>query len=167
MVNPNVYIFDPINFAKQLTPPEWRQPKFTAILNAFITPFKLLYDAFALYREDAIYRITHTSSLIHIEKVLNDEHDNDLRRIYLTHVDFEDYTWLYPAGEADLHLSNDEPVYLLEGEATRINPDGTVWIPVALEPVDDIDKKNFEAKIRSLVDYYADYGITYNINYYE
>ena len=138
------------------------------LINALINPLKQLYAEFISFRESAIYRIDHTGSVEHIEKVLDDKFDNELRRIYLEQVTFSNYLWIFrPEDNEPLYLFNDDPEYLLEGSASLVAPDGTVWVPIAMKPVDESERILLEARIRACVDYYADFGINYQILYYE
>lgn len=168
----NIFQIDWSKFVRENVPIALRQQLFLHLLNAMTGRIKELHNTFLDFRTDWLYKIRHTSQVIHIEKVLNDAFDDVERRIYVQNVQFQSYKYLYPDGEDPHFLQEDgavpdAPMYLLEDGAGTISPDATIYVPMPLRPSAPIEIENFENAIRGLVDYYKTWGVNYQILYYE
>lgn len=167
----NIFQIDWLKFVRENVPIALRQPLFLHWLNSVVGEIKQLHLTFLAHREDWLYKIRHTSQVIHIEKVLNDRFDDLERRIYINNVTFESYLYLWPDEENPYYLQEDgadpdSPLYLLEADAGVISPDATIYVPISLKPTGELALTNFENEMRCLVDYYKTYGVNYQILYY-
>lgn len=75
-----------IDFKKLLfwiTPDELKKPRVGVFLQAMGYPFKLLYNAFMLFRKQMLYRLKITPQVCYLEMLLNDRFDFTSRRIYI------------------------------------------------------------------------------------
>ncbi len=64
-------------------PPDLRQSKSIAYLLALTSPIKTLYDQWLQKRDFDWYRLNHNGQRCKLRKVLNDNLDPSLRRIYI------------------------------------------------------------------------------------
>lgn len=158
---------------QNVTPAFLRKSWLSAFLLAFADEMEWLYAIFTDMRDKWLYQVRHTAQVGHIEKVLNDAFDDNLRRIYINNVTFSEYIYLWPEADENPHYLQEEgavpdnPLYLLEGDAGIISPDATVFVPIALKPADPLVEEAFINQIKALVDFYKFYHINYQILYYE
>lgn len=168
----NIFQIDWGKFTRENVPIALRRPIFIRLLASIIGQIRNLHYTFLDHRTDWLYKIRHTSQVIHIEKVLNDKFDRVQRRIYIQNVTFASYLYLWPDGEKPHYLQEDgadpdRPLYLLEEDAGVISPDATIYVPAALRPSLQSDFETFENSLRGLVEYYKTYAVNYQIIYYE
>lgn len=173
MTPQQIYEFDLNLFVRQLLPGLLRREKWLALFDAFLSPVVDLLDAFNEFRFQANYKVAHTAQVVHMEKVLNDAFDDTLRRIYIDNVTFSEYIYLWPqADEEPHHLQEidadpDNPIFLLQGDEGVLSPDATVWVPIAMQPLNAVAEDAFLTEMRGLIDYYKFFNINYQILYYE
>ncbi|PKP26185.1 MAG: hypothetical protein CVU03_04960 [Bacteroidetes bacterium HGW-Bacteroidetes-2] len=168
----NVYQINWLIFVRQYIPIALRTVLYLAWLDSIFVALEHLHTRFLEAREKGLYQQRHTAMVTHIEKLCNDAFDNDMRRIYVTLVSFDEYLYLFPPDEEDHHLQEidadpDEPIYLIEEDAGQLNADAIIWVPIALQPATEEEQQTFEENMRALVDYYKTYGPNYQILYYE
>lgn len=167
-----VYNIDWEKFVRENLPIAIRKSVLIHFVIAAINEVKALHTTFLAHGNDWLYKIRHTSQVVHIEKVLNDYFDDVERRIYINNVQFAAFKYLYPDGE-DPHFLQEEgadpdrPMYLLDEFAGQLSPDATVYIPIGMKPLVPIELENFENEVRGKVDYYKTWGVNYQIVYYE
>ena len=90
-----------------LTPTFLRKPKLVAWLRMLATPFhKLLYD-FQRASQDNLYNLAHNSQVCYLRKALNDEFDDEQRRIRIEDGKQKQRLYIYPR-------SANKPLYLGE-----------------------------------------------------
>ena len=88
-----------------LTPTFLRKPKLIAWLRMLATPFhKLLYD-FQRTSQDNLYNLAHNSQVCYLRKALNDEFDDEQRRIRIEDGKQKQRLYIYPR-------SANKPLYL-------------------------------------------------------
>ena len=88
-----------------LTPTFLRKPKLVAWLRMLATPFhKLLYD-FQRASQDNLYNLAHNSQVCYLRKALNDEFDDEQRRIRIEDGKQKQRLYIYPR-------SANKPLYL-------------------------------------------------------
>jgi hypothetical protein len=168
MIGSNVYILDFERLIKLALPTFLRQVKRLAYLNAVLTPIKNHYNAFVLYKDDAIYRVSHNGSIVLLQKVLNDKFDAVERRIYIKNVERIDGLRLYPEAS-----SREVGVYSPAKKALRPafnNSDGSdfiIHIPIEYQYANEVLLNKFLIKLRAQVDYYKLYAKKYKIEWIE
>ena len=82
-------------FIKTLTPIFWRKSIHLDWLMVLISQVKSLHITFLQYRQDAIYKVTHTGQTISLTKVLNDKFDSTNRQIYIQDTSDISFVFLY------------------------------------------------------------------------
>ena len=88
-----------------LTPTFLRKPKLVAWLRTLATPLhKLLYD-FQRTSQDNLYNLAHNSQVCYLRKALNDEFDDEQRRIRIEDGKQKQRLYIYPR-------SANKPLYL-------------------------------------------------------
>ena len=88
-----------------LIPTFLRKPKLVAWLRTLATPlYKLLYD-FHLARQADLYNLAHNSQVCYLRKALNDEFDDEQRRIRIEDGKQKQRLYIYPR-------SANKPLYL-------------------------------------------------------
>lgn len=91
-----------IDYAKLvflLTPSFLRKPRTLAFLVAFSSPIARLHYLWKQQREAHWYQLNHTGQVFSLTKVLNDQCDNELRRITLSEGDSFARTYAYTTAE--------------------------------------------------------------------
>nr|DAO69945.1 MAG TPA: hypothetical protein [Caudoviricetes sp.] len=90
-----------------LTPTFLRKPKLVAWLRTLSTPlYKLLYD-FQRASQDNLYNLAHNSQVCYLRKALNDEFDDEQRRIRIEDGKQKQRLYIYPR-------SANKPLYLVK-----------------------------------------------------
>lgn len=88
-----------------LTPTFLRKPKLVAWLRMLATPLhKVLYN-FQRARQDDLYNLAHNSQVCYLRKALNDEFDDEKRRIRIEDGKQKQRLYIYPR-------SANKPLYL-------------------------------------------------------
>ncbi|MAB37746.1 MAG: hypothetical protein CL528_11270 [Aequorivita sp.] len=168
MINKKIYILDYEGFKEQLLPIILRKPKWLALLQALIIPFKALYEYFFGFKEDSIYRAQHYGSVGLLEKALNDAFDDVERRIFINNAALNDTQHYYDEGAGDPLYFYDEgegdPQWFFDPIVFNVyESDFTVFIPMALRPDDEDAEERLLTRVRALIDYYKIYGPKYTI----
>ena len=148
-----------LNIDKQLvllTPTFQRKPKLVERLRTLATPLhKLLYD-FQRASQDNLYNLAHNSQVCYLRKALNDEFDDEQRRIRIEDGKQKQRLYIYPR-------SANKPLYLgklfLYQRGDYI--DGGVDFIVVLPKDLTYDKYKLEA----LVNFYKLAGKRWEINH--
>lgn len=138
-----------------LLPTFLRQPALIAFLQALLVPIDSLYYNWVLFRSDNLYKIQHNGQICYLQKVLNDQLDCSLRRIYIGDGNRYKRQYLYTYGE-------NKPYYLgkmflyqnLDYADTGV--DFIVFVPKTL-----LETAPYELKY--LVDFYKIGGKRYKI----
>lgn len=73
----------------------FRKPKVLHLANSCVWPLLSMYSTFKQKESSNIYQINHSSSIAHLEGVLNDRFDSALRRIYITNSLYVQAFYLY------------------------------------------------------------------------
>jgi hypothetical protein len=149
-----IYNIDFRELANLLTPPFLRKLKFIDFLEALLKPLEEVNFDFKIFRNKAIYKVTHNGQTVYLQAVLNDSYDNGLRRIYIDDVPIYDPLYIYPE-------ANEKPVYIgkpyLYTAAEALNFSGfdfLVFVPVEYKPFEEKELEIFLTQIRSLINYY-------------
>ena len=139
-------------------------------LRVITSPVVRTYDQLLLFRELYLYRLSHNSQIVYLQKVLNDQFDTINRGIIVKNSFILEPVWHYDAQDQKpvyyYDTADDHPVYFRSQEDfVRLNSDFEVVIPVALKPATQPEIDAFELQIRLLVDYYKLYSKKYIIKY--
>ena len=78
-----IYNFDTNTILRQLTPKFPTTDKHYSWLYALFTPFTTLKTSFNTYITDKNYELDFNGQVISLERLLNDQYDNTLRRIFI------------------------------------------------------------------------------------
>ena len=77
-------VFDVIRMTTQLIGARLSKSTTMSFINSIMHPLKLMFDSFYLFYELKRYDLSINSSVIYLERVLNDRFDNDNREIYIS-----------------------------------------------------------------------------------
>jgi hypothetical protein len=153
----NIFSIDFSKVILWLLPHFLRRPRLFSYLSALSQPVCKLYDEFHLFRDDNLYRLSHTGQVFSLENVLNDKFDAAERRIYITDGTTRRRTYLFTRIEV-------QPEYIGKinlhnrGDYADTGVDFIVWIPLSVY-VSNEDTS--EAK--ALVNFYKLAGKRYKI----
>ena len=114
MVNVKRYIIDYVKLVRDRVPsPLLDFADVLAYLQILSGPFVFVYNQLNAFRTLLIYKITITPQVCYLEKLLNDQFDNNLRRIYIEDGNIYEGTFIFQEAE-------ETPVFLYqEGEAGK------------------------------------------------
>lgn len=130
MLYDNAFKIDLNKIAIQLLPTRRRTPIMIAFVKVLIYPFKKQFEAFRLQREKNIYKMSHSSAVGHVQKVLNDHYDKVSRRITIAPGNRISPLYLYTDAEAkQTYLP--QTVYT-QKEIKERNTDFEVLVPAAI-----------------------------------
>lgn len=77
------YFFNYFDYVKQALLPDKKKPRILAFLESLLAPVQALNDDFETYIPIARRKATFTGQVVYLERLLNDEFDPTLRRIYI------------------------------------------------------------------------------------
>ncbi|WP_123937823.1 hypothetical protein [Flavobacterium psychrophilum] len=132
-----------------------RQPKNIAYVLALLEPVEWLYYQWLQKRDFDWYRLKHTGQVCKLRKVLNDNLDKSLRRIYIAQGTAFPRKYIYTKAE-------NKPKYLgtyfikSQDEYENTGVDFIVFVPTELKPA-SIDQ------LKYLLNYYKLAGKRYKI----
>ena len=72
-----------ISLCQYLIPSFLRKTKLISFLKVMLSSLQNMNDEFVLFVESKVYEMSITSQVIYLEKLLNDNFDYELRRIYI------------------------------------------------------------------------------------
>lgn len=152
--------FYKVNFKKlavMLLPTFLRQRKMIAWLKVLVTPLQELYEDFLQKRRYDLYRLNHTGQVFSLRKVLNDEFDNELRRIKIVDAPEMEPQYIYTEAEQQpVYL--EDPLYLYQDENyAYTGVDFIVLIPFEVWNIQKTEVQIGEYrfyKIEALVDFF-------------
>ncbi|MCG8310740.1 MAG: hypothetical protein MI975_25345 [Cytophagales bacterium] len=158
------YFVDVEKLIRRLMPPILRRPKQTSWLKALLAPLKSLNDQLLSFVTNSRYLANVSGQTLSLESYLNDQFDNELRRIKIIH-EAEDSEFDYFASEGQAF---DYDYYASEGASDRymkyagesitaIASDFQVLAPLAVNGQD--------AQIKANIEKYKIAAVTYSINY--
>lgn len=81
--NSNIFQSDWRRFVRMFTPVELRRSSLLAALYAALSPLASLHASFLVFRTNVQYRLGINYQVCHLERLLNDTYDVELRRIYI------------------------------------------------------------------------------------
>jgi hypothetical protein len=115
MINIKRYIIDYVKFVTERLPdPEIRRVEVVAFAMALVSPVITLYNQLLAFRSLLLYKLTITPQVCYLEKMLNDQYDSDLRRIYIEDAIHYESLFLFLEGE-------NLPIFIsTEGESAPI-----------------------------------------------
>ena len=158
------YDFDIVDIINKQLPTRKKGVILLDWLYALIKPLKTSQLDFITYKDATIKELSYNSQTMMLEKLLNDEADNTLRRIYIdTIFENKESQHLFNLGE-DTGLfiynksENQDKTYLYSRSELILDFDFTIYVPLGLE--------DSEPRIRALADKYKLAGIRYKIIYY-
>lgn len=141
MVNVKRYIIDYVKLVRDRVPVDLREfPELMAYLNIIAGPVVSVYNSLNLFRNLILYKLTITPQVCYLEKMLNNQYDNTLRRIYIE--DGAQYE-----GQFVFQESEDQPLFIYteaevdkpdvfiytEGESSGVGSfDFVVYVPTAV-----------------------------------
>ena len=139
-------------------------------IKTIVSPVWNIYDRLLDFRRASLYKMSHNSQIVYLQKVLNDKFDYTDRRISIRNSDILEPVWHYDAQEQRAvyyyDTADDVPVYFRsQAYFERLNADFEVIIPLALKPATQPKVEVFELQVSLLVDYYKLYSKKYIIKY--
>ncbi len=142
-----------------LTPPFLRKTKCISWIYSLLKPLEEFSLVFKVFREKAIYRVTHNGQVYSLENVLNDSFDLELRRIYIADSPDFDASYVYPEDDDKPVIINseasDEILYIYSEAVIRAAEyDFVIHVPIDLKPASASDENNLIIQISGLVDTY-------------
>jgi len=134
MINTARYV---INYAKLVTqriPELLRFEDLIAFVQALVSPLVFIYNQFITFRLFIIYKLTITPQVVYMEKMLNDQYDSVLRRIYIKDGAIKAAVYLYTKAELKPKFlytkPENKPIYLYtKGESIGTTFDFVVYVP--------------------------------------
>ncbi len=150
---------------RKLLPAALRSSNLKDVLNALIKPLKNLNTTFKSWKDGVDYDLQFNGQTMYLQRVLNDQFDTVLRRIYIedTSIINNVYVANKSEGSVTLYLANKSetsaPVVYLENLSEQVNQiHFKVRVPAALV---------FSSiQMRALVDKYKIAGKNYTIQTY-
>ncbi len=139
-------------------------------LKTIVAPVWKIYYRLLAFRKASLYKMSHNSQVVYLQKVLNDKFDATDRRIKIRNSDIQEPVWHYDAPEQNpvyyYDTDDERPVFFRsQSEFEELNADFEVVIPLALKPATQPEIKAFELQVSLLVDYYKLYSKKYIIKY--
>lgn len=141
-----------------------RKPKFMAWIYSFIKPITTFHYNWKIFRKENLYKIEHTWQVCYMRGALNDEFDQELRRIYIednelyqttyVHTEPEEQElWLNVEAETEL----DETIWIYtEAETEETGVDFIVFVPESIAATQTHE-------LRATIDFYKLGGMKYII----
>ncbi len=147
--------------ALQNLPTLLRKPYAAFFSQVLLKPIISLYNNWFQWRDENLYKLSHTGQVCKLRQSLNDRFDPALRRIYIGDAQFYDTTYIYTEAEAqDVYVNTEaeEPTIWLRTEAETADTglDFIVFVPEQI----------FNTQIHGLrahIDFYKAGGKRYNI----
>jgi len=145
MTNIKRYIIDYVKLVSERLPdPQINTAEVKAFVLVLVGPVVALYNQLLTYRNFLKYKISITPQVCYLEKMLNDQYDNALRRIYIrdgsqfaalylflegedlpififTEAEVAQITFLFTEGESSNDGSNDFVVFYPAGLSFEMN----------------------------------------------
>ena len=153
------------NLFPQLFVPGAKKPKQAAVFRIFLSKIKELHTDFLLYRNESIYKVRHNASVGLLEKMLNDKFDPNQRRIYINNVQRAEDLRVYSfPEEKEIGVRTDQAIGIRTGN--NFNPDSpdfNVFIPLDIQPVQQIEIDGLIIRIKAQLDYYKLYAKKYEL----
>jgi len=139
-------------------------------LSSLTNPVEKLYNAYLQFRTEKLYQMSHNSQVVYLEKVLNDQFDNDLREIRIQNSPLLEPVWHYDKQDNKpvwyFDKQDNLPVWFRDQASFNdYNSDFEVIIPARLTPGTPEEVEKFETEVKLLVDYYKLYSKKYIIKY--
>lgn len=137
-------------------------------LNALIQPLVTLYLDFLNFRRSSLYKVSHNSQVVYLQKMLNDKFDDSLRRIRINNAVIKEPVWFYEP-------EDDKPVWFYEPEDNKpvifyedsdFNGDGvdfTVLVPSSLRPATATAEQAYITRMSGQINYYKLLSKNYTI----
>ncbi len=160
-----------INYKKlstSLLPTFLRQKMHIRWLWALLSPLEVLHETWQIMRGDNLYKLQHNGQVCYLRKVLNDEFDPELRRIYINDGLRHQRKYIYTHAEekpkaiyTNQEVKNGETPFYLHPSSDYVETgvDFIVWVPV------DLNYNKYD--MRALIDFYRLASKTYKIEPYE
>ena len=126
------YKIDYNRLAILLLPTFLRKPILVGYVQAVFSSIDTVYYAWKQKRDFDWYRLTHTGQVCKLRKVLNDNLDPSLRRIYLGVGTSFPQEYIYTEAEIDAQWLDDTFYVYTEDEYENTGVDFTVFVPVAI-----------------------------------
>lgn len=144
-----------------------RRPRMRSWLYSLVVPIKALHDKFLALRLDLIYKIEHTPQVYSMEKVLNEEFDAVLKRIYIEDGEYFEQLYVFsPEEELPIYIfdeAENQPVYFYgENDPESVSVDFNVVLPIEFQ-TDFAIGTNERNKLEALVNFYRLPDKTYKI----
>lgn len=138
-----------------LLPTSLRKAKLVAFVQALIAPIIQVHYSWLLKRNEDLYKMQHTGQVCRLRKVLNDQLDVSLRRIYINDGNAFPRKYIYTRAE-------NKPVFIgktfiyQNDEYTNTGVDFTVFVPSEI-----INTEVF--KLKALIEFYKLAGKRYKL----
>lgn len=138
-----------------LLPTSLRKAKLVAFVQALVAPIIQVHYSWLLKRNEDLYKMQHTGQVCRLRKVLNDQLDVSLRRIYINDGNAFPRKYIYTRAE-------NKPVFIgktfiyQNDEYTNTGVDFTVFVPSEI-----INTEVF--KLKALIEFYKLAGKRYKL----
>lgn len=166
-MNANFYHINWNRLTVLLLPMLLRGARMRAWLYSLVAPIKALHEKFLVFKAESIYKIEHTPQKYSMEKVLNEEFDPDLVRIYIEDGEYFEQLYVFSQEEDQpifvFDQSEYQPVFVYaqdDPEATSV--DFNVVLPLVFENDFNIGS-NARNKLEALINFYRLPDKTYKI----
>lgn len=136
----NNYTWDFTKLVTYLLPSFLRKDRLIGWLKALCAPSDTLHTQFITFVSDKIYEQNFTGQVISLERLLNDQFDSSLRRIYITDGNREEI-FIFNGDGTGFAEGNEsyffngtgvDEVYVFNGEDSSLLYDFVVNVPVSL-----------------------------------
>jgi len=162
MVSDNYKLINWKEYIKNKIPSFLQKNFLISWLLVLISPIIWLHNEFIKYKNQALYKASHSSQIASLQAVLNDNFDNSKRRIKIINITYKESIYFYePQENKEVFFYKPEenkPNYFYEIE--DLNTKGIDFL--VLIPKDIISNNKTE-QIRAQVDYYKLYSKNYEL----
>jgi len=128
---------------KRLLPTRKRGITHIEWLASCLSGISFIYNQFTIFRNQTLKELSYNSQTKILEKALNDNYDDNQRRIYIDNTfDNKEVIYLFNKGEADPIYIYDisegkKPVYWYSVEEFANDFDFVVYVPIGLTSIQD------------------------------
>lgn len=164
----NVYNINWEEFIRDKIPPELRTPIFEKYVLSLTEANRQLFYQFLAFRIQAIYKVSHNSQVVYLQKMLNDKFDPVARRIRVANAVIKEPVWFF-------EVDDDKPVWFYnpednnpvdfneESDLLGDNVDFRVLVPIQLKPSTAIAEEAYIIKMSAQINYYKLFSKNYKI----
>lgn len=163
-MNFNIYNVDFNKLIRYFLPRDWLEITHISFLASLITPVETLRKDFLTFRNQINYRLSHNSQVVYLQKVLNDQYDSELRRIYINNGVFIGPLYAYKESDNRPFFLGTQIIYK-ETELVGGDADFIVIFPKELRPANAITIQGYLSDIKATVNEYKLASKTFSIQF--